>query len=476
MRAGWISLPAVLFRSLAMSVHIPAPPTALTQLARYACSIVLPDVPAGVRRQAALCVLDTMGCVLAGTQTQEAALALACEPDTSGGSLATVLGTPHRRVLLSAVRVNAYLGDVLELNDLIGGHASIGNVSAALALAETTGATGADLLEAVVRGVEVTARVYGAVYPRLRRFVDVGMVPVGMASSLGAAAAAARLLDLDAGQTQQALAIAGALAGWCPAEVIFGDGGTVKPMLFGAQTGSTGVQAALYARQGMTGPPKLLDSPVGYFGTVSSEVLWEIEQPPQRWALSQPRRKLHACCGYLHATVDALGQLRSEQGSGALEGVVYIAVPPYVADVVGKTADPISPNDARFHLPYCAALVMIGEDVIRPAHSIDFVTWLSRADVRAAMARVRVTPDPGLAHYEQCRIHAGASDNAIVRPFSSPRGSPARPLSDDEVVDKFRALASPVIGGSQAQQLVGAVNDLPELPDCSQLLVASVPL
>src|SRR5690606_20747585 len=199
--------------------------SALEHLALQAGGMSASTVPETVKRQARLCILDTVGCTLAGTRTEEAQMILTCEPG-AGNEAASILGTAHRRALREAIRINGYLGDVLELNDLIGGHASIGNVCAALALGESQGSSGSRVLEAVVRGIEVTTRVYDAVYPTLRRYTEMALVPVGIPSAIGAAAAAAHILGLSREQTLHAMAIGGSLAGWCPAEVIFGNGGT----------------------------------------------------------------------------------------------------------------------------------------------------------------------------------------------------------------------------------------------------------
>lgn len=430
---------------------------ALATLARQAGTMTAASIPAAVKRQACLCILDTIGCMLAGAHTEEAALMLACEQVLAGAeggrAQATVAGHPGRLTLLAALRTNSYLGDVLELNDLIGGHASIGNVSAALAVAEAEGASGEQLLEAVVRGIEVTTLVYNAVYPTLKRYTESALVPVGIPSSIGVSAAAAHLLCLNEAQTLHALAIAGGLAGWCPAEVIFGQGGSMKPLLFGSQPGATGVTAALYARQGMTGPHALLDSPLGYFST---SALGARFQGHGTWALSQPRRKLHACCGYLHSAVDAVGRLRSRLGAAALaQGHIEVSVAPYVADVVSKPRQPLSPNDARFHLQYCLALVVCGADVILPGHSIDLAAHLVHPEVQAAMQRIRVVQDTAITHYHHCEVvHENASGVRTALSVTAPRGSPQEPLDDDEVVDKFMSLAVPVIGEPAARMFV----------------------
>lgn len=444
--------------------------SALQSLAQQAIGMSWEHIPPSARNQARLCILDTLGCVLAGTRTEESSLILACEPAHRSEAV-TVFGTSHKRGLREALRINAYLGDVLELNDLIGGHASIGTVTAAMGLGEAVNASGVQVLEAVVRGVEITSRVYEAIYTTMRRYTEMGLVPVGIPSTIGAAAAAAHLLRLDDQQTLNALAIAGSLAGWCPAEVIFGQGGTVKPMLFGAQPADTGVTAAYYARAGMTGPIDLLDSKIGYFATTSTnghfvEVSWK-----DRWALGQPRRKLHACCGYLHSPVDALGLLRQKIPADTLQrGHISVRVSPYVADVVSKERMPNSPNDARFHLQYCLALVACGTDVILPEHSIALDQYLQRSDVREAMQRISVIQDARLSHYHHCSVEfVGNDGNTCVQKLSAPRGSPQEPMTDDQVISKFRMLAQPVLDTVRTERVIVDVMAIEKLTDVSVL-------
>lgn len=444
----------------------PGSASVLQQLAQHAQRLTREHIPPQVLQQARLCVLDTLGCMLAGTRTAEADLVLRCEPGEGAAEGLAVFGTAQRRPWAAALRINAYLGDVLELNDLIGGHASIGNVTAALGAAEAGQATLGGLLEAVVRGIEITTRLYNAVYPSLKRFTEVGLVPVGLPSAVGAAAAVAHLQGLDEQRSAHAMAIGAAMAGWCPAEVIFGDGGSMKPLLFGAQPAVAGFSAARYAAEGMTGPLRVLDSPLGYFNTVSRAPRADTGPWTHDWALLRPRRKLHACCGYLHSAVDAVAQLREalrETGPWP-EGVrVEVSIPPYTADTVVKHRDPLSPNDARFHLQYNVALALCGADVIAPEHSIGLARQLARPAVRQAMAAVTVKPDPALSHYEQCRLLARDAEGATLAQIGvdTPRGSPARPLSPHEVVAKFQRLAEPVLGAAATARAIGTLLDGP---------------
>ena len=394
--------------------------------------------------------------------TEEAATLLAAKPPSAAGE-ATVVGTARRRGVDAAVWANGYFGDVLELNDLIGGHASIGVVTAALALAEARGASGAALLEAVIRGIEVTARVYDAVYPSLKRFTEMGMVPVGIPSSIGAAAAAARLLELDErdrgrdGDRRRARRLV-------PGRGDLRRRRHRQAAAVRGAAGAAGVTAARYAQAGMTGPLYILESPVGYFSTVATAARLDISPWTDRWALASPRRKLHACCGYLHATLDAAAKLRERIGMSWEGGMLEVAIPAYTAEVVNKARLPVSATDARFHLQFCLALVMTGVDVVEPAHSIDFASWLALPEVREAMRRIRVVIDPALTHYHQCRVTCRNSAGHVVdaQALDAPRGSPADPLSEDEVVAKFLRLAGPVLPPGRAERFASRLDDLPE--------------
>src|SRR5690606_6052815 len=122
-------------------------------------------------------------------------------------------------------------------------------------------------------------------------YPDCGIVAVSIQSSIGAAAAAGLLCKREPGQLQQALAIAGTLSSWGPAEVIFGNGGTIKPVLFGACPADAAVRAVAYARQGLTGPPHLLDSRIGLFATIAHAYDDDVLRDQSHWHLLAPQRK-----------------------------------------------------------------------------------------------------------------------------------------------------------------------------------------
>lgn len=421
-----------------------AGPAMISALGRFAHRLDLEAVPAPVRTQAKLCILDTIGCIVSGSGEEDAMLVLQVERETSTRGESSVLCSEVKLSAEAATRVNAFMGDIFELNDFIGGHASIGNVTAAVALAEAVGASGRELLEAVIAGIEVTARVYSGFYAKMKPYTEVGMVPIGIPASFGVAAAAARLFKLDERCTAHALAIAGALAGWNPAEVFFGEGGSIKPMVLGAQPGSTGIQAARYARRGLTGPLAILESDVGYFATVSRGVDRGAVLDEARWYLLEPRRKLHSCCAYIHSMVESMASLRRTGAAIGKAAEIRIAVPAYLVPAVSKAEAPRTATETRFNARYCAALAAVEADTIRVEHSRDFRTYLARAEVADVMARIRIVSDPSLTHFFQSSVTLLDVDGTPLgrAECRAPKGAPENPMSDGEVRDKFRDLAA----------------------------------
>jgi 2-methylcitrate dehydratase PrpD len=444
----------------AAAVH----PELVSALASYAHGIRLASVPAEVRKQAKLCILDTIGATVAGSRVDDWKPLMLAESADHAKPEATVIGAGKKLSTEAAARVNAYMGDIFELNDLIGGHGSIGNVCALIALAETLGSSGAELVESVIVGLEVTARVYFGYYPAMKPFTEVGMNPVTFPSSLGVAAGAARLLKLSQQQLAHAIGIGGTLAGWCPAEVVFGEGGTVKPMLFGACPATAGLAGAKYSKAGMQGPARLLEGPRGYFVTAARKMFPEAVLDRETWHVGAPRRKLHACCGYIHSPIDVVAAMRREgvrldQADEIRIGVTTLTIP-----AVSKSGLPVSAADARFHLEYCVALAAAGEDVILPEHSIDFAAQMRRADVQALMKKIRVVDDAQQKHYHHCAVtlFKGDGEQIMRREGRAPKGSPQNPMSDADMYAKFSRLVEFKISRGSIDDYLARVNTLDE--------------
>jgi len=415
----------------------------IPSLGKFVSELDLETIPDSVTKQAKLCIVDTIGCILAGSVTPEAKQVRDVEEAVRSGDDATVLGSSTTLTTGGAARVNGYMGDIFELNDLIGGHASIGNVTAALAVGESVDATGTEILKAVISGIEVTARVYSGYYPHKKPYTEAGMIGVGIPSTFGTTAVASVLYGLSKEQTTDAMAIGGALAGWCPAEAVFGDGGSMKPMLYGGWPASVGILAARYAQAGVTGPHELLESEIGFYITVSEEFDVDAVTDPGLWYLDSPRRKLHACCGYIHASIDAVNAVRDEI-DGRRENIerITIEMPEYTTPAVSKDGPPSTPNEARFHAEYCVALAITGNEIILPDHSQQFKKYFAQDEIRRLIESVNIDGVSDIEHYGESRVGIQFSDGAVVQSeCSAPRGSPDNSLDESQIFQKFQKLA-----------------------------------
>lgn len=435
--------------------------TMLDWLATYIQQVDLETAPDVVTEQAALCVLDTVGCIIAGARTTEAKALVAAETSQHG----QMQEWPQE----VTARAFGFLGDVLELNDLIGGHSSIGVVPAVLAGAYHQELSGAKVLRAVTAGTEVTARLYQSSIGKFKPYSDGGTVIVSYFNAIGAAAALALIRSLDKHHAAHAMAIAATINTWCPAEVIFGQGGTIKPILFGANPAASAIQAVNYAQHGLTGPQGLIESPIGLMTSLASGFDPEQLCDAQRWFISTPQRKLHASCGYTHSSIDAVGSLDlSDAELGNIDSI-DVAVPEFFQEAVGKVGAPESSNDARFHLGFVVALAIQGQYPILPEHTLDFENHLKQGRTLDLARKVRIVPNDAVAAgvskpYNVAQVTVRFSDGTErVSTCLNPKGSAENPMSNDEVVQKFTRLVTPSIGGEAAERLAGDILAMQEM-------------
>ncbi|WP_321948009.1 MmgE/PrpD family protein [Paraburkholderia sp. J10-1] len=418
-------------------------------LAEFAGHISFGNFPEAVLTEAKYCLLDTIGCMIAGASLAESVDFARAEAAMSEKVEARIVGRQLRLSAMAAARVNGYSGDVLELNDLIGGHASIGAVAAVLALAEVERLDGMSLLRALIAGIEVTARINMAYRESHggrdnKAFTDVGVSSEGIPSTIGVGALTSVALGLKDTQIANALAIAGTLAGWCPVEVLFGPSSTIKPIMFGGWPASVGMLAGRYASHGLTGPRDLLESPVGLYATLAKGFDADILKGSLGWQLEKPRRKWHACCGFTHAGIDGAIKLRRAHGGSIFDNArIEIFVVPPVAELMGSAKAPTTETEARFSGKYCVALGARGADRIVPDHSSSLGVYMTDPAIRDLVERIEYRPMESLPHFSHSRVRVsgpeGERASVLVTGY---KGSQSNPLTHAEVEAKFRDLTA----------------------------------
>lgn len=328
-------------------------PALLGRLAERICGFGSEAVSAKALAVAKAGILDTVGVTLAGLDEGCTRILL----DTPGVATAPgdclILGTARRTSALDAALVNGTASHALDYDDFcdaFGGHQSVPLVPALFALAEERRLSGAALLTAYVVGVETEIRLARAVHPV---HYDKGWHPTSTLGVFGAAAAAARLLELDPERTALALAIAASLAAGLKANF-----GTMTKPLHVGHCGRSGVLAVLLAERGFDANPGAMEHHQGFFNVFNGAGQFDAERLLAGWGgaleLEEPTMgiKQFPCCGSTHAAIAMMLRLVREEGITA-------------ADVAGievlmhgrrlrhtDTPLPESPLQAKFSVQY----------------------------------------------------------------------------------------------------------------------------
>src|SRR5215475_5886375 len=322
-------------------------------LARKSAALEYEDLPPEARVIARQCVLDYFGVALAGAGDELVRVVLDELTEAGGAPQASVVGHDRHLPALSAALVNGTAGHALDYDDVnlaMPGHPGAAILPALLALGEATHASGADLMAAFCAGYETQCRIGLLVAPS---HYDDGFHATGTIGAVGAAAACAHLMKLDAEQTAHALGIAGTQAAGLRS--LFGT--MCKPFHAG-KAASNGGLAARLAKRGFVARPDVLECEQGFARTHGADFDPEraMAPPPLGLHLRANLFKYHAACYLTHAAIEAARNLKAEHAI-APEQVrsVRIRLDRGCAGVC-NIADPRTGLEAKFSLRFTMAL------------------------------------------------------------------------------------------------------------------------
>jgi 2-methylcitrate dehydratase PrpD len=446
----------------------------LAALARFVAGTAAGAIPAPVRDHAALIVADTIGVVLGGSREPEAAR-LRAGADRSAGP-ATVIGKGFGRAEpWWAAVANGLAGTMLELdegNRFARGHPGIHVLPAALAEAERLGRSGDALLAAFVLGYDVAARLGGAA--PVRR----GMHMHGVHGAVGAAAAVARLRELDVDATARTLGVAAGLTLGTSWRTALG-GATVRNAYAGV-AGANGWLAADLAAAGITPLPDMLSESFGRISGTGLDAGAALEELGARFEVTRNYFKRYACCRYNHPAVEALEELLAAAPISP-DRVAAIRVATSALGATMSDRDPVGSLGAKFSIPYSLAVRLVlgdcGAEAFRePA--------LSDPRVRALARLVEVAEDPALTALvpdkRPARVEVRLTDGRVhARQVDTPAGEFDRPYPEALLREKFVALASDDLGAAGAAaawESARHVGELKSVRDLTEGLRALAPI
>ncbi len=452
---------------------------ATEKIARFLVDTIYEDIPRDAVEKAKRTALDCLGAALAGIVEPVSQAVTGYVTKLGGPAHASVFGAGVKVSVPDAALANGSIAHALDYDDCGAkvGHPSVLVLPAVLSVGEHLRASGNDILAAYILGLEVEGKIalhadFKIMQNRLNHQSWYG--------SIGAAAACAKLLRLDVAKTRMALGIGANFACGLSAN----HGSMTAPMGAGNAC-RNGVIAALLAQEGITANPDIIEAKNGFYDTLVGAGHYDAERMAE--SLGKPfytqspgiGLKKYPSCYHTHRALDGVFQLLREHRLSDKEIAEIDVGTSERALRVLAFSEPATPYQAKYSMPHCIAAAIVDHRV-----TLDTFTARKLEDRGIVAARKKVHlsfPDipiwPGLADVGPdtkfvgnpvtIRTTDGPSYSARV---DIPRGDPALPLTDDELLAKYRDCARSQLRSEEIERSVGLVLGLEKLADIGTLM------
>ncbi len=430
-------------------------------LAEQARALRLSDIPETVRSWARQCVLDYVGCGIAGASDELTVILLAEMQENGGKEAASLLVHAGRLPVGPAAIVNGAAAHALDFDDVnlaMPGHPSVAILPALLALAEERGSSGADVLTAFVAGYELQCRIGRTISPG--HYDVLGFHSTATVGSFGAAAACAHLMGLDADRFAAALGIAATQAAGLKSMF-----GTMCKPLHAGKAAYHGVLAAKLAARGFTSRTDAIECAQGFARTHSPDFNPDraFDTPPSGWWIANNLFKYHASCYMTHAAIEAARKLREQHGFSPDQVEKIDVRLEESCDRICNIASPVTGLEAKFSLRLTTAMGLAGVDTSRLSTYSEAVA----ADPVLIGLRDKVSLSFQLgipSTFTEIALSLRDGSKLIAQHDS---GVPATDVEQQgkRLETKFAAIVDPVLGTDKAARLIADIGRLDSLAD-----------
>ena len=450
-----------------------SPPLALI-LAERALSVKTQSLSPEIIASAKIAMSDTIGVTLLGASSDTAEIARQAAAITEQEGTATILGTTLRANQLDAAFANAVAGHAFDYDDfteLFGGHPSVPILPGLLAVGETTSATGIELIRAYIIGVELETRLALGVH---FQHYEKGWHPTSTLGVFGAATGCAYLLNLDATQTAQAIAIAASNASGIKANF----GTMTKPLHIG-QCARSGVLAAQLAAKGFTANPHALEAPQGFLDVYNGPGNYSIERILDKWfdpplVLSPGiNLKQFPCCGSTHPAIFAAIRLRERQrlDPKLIRRIEILTHPRRLPHT--NQPHPQTSLESKFSIQYCVARALVDGQVTLA--DFENAAW-EQANITRLLSITQVGEHSDMVKLEsgtfgaQVNITLENQEQISERIDHGGGRGPDNPMTDTERRNKFVDCASRTLPNAQVSRLFDTLEQLERVHSISKLV------
>jgi 2-methylcitrate dehydratase PrpD len=444
-------------------------------IVRFASGLRHADLSDEVRYYARRHLLDTLGVMIAGAPGDVATNAERMLATVrSGAGNIPVPGRAKRHDLLDAAFLGGTAAHGIELDDgyrVGSAHCGCTVVPAALSVGYQRGASGAQIIEAVVAGYEVAICLARACAPDLRQR---GFHPTSVVGPLGTAVAVARLRGLTEQQIADALGIAASASAGLFA---FVNGGADIKRLHAGHASREGIQAALLAELGVQGPPNVVEARDGFmqaFAFGRSDKARPVTLPPAApFGITDCYIKPYACCRHIQPAVEALYGLLNDENIAA-DDIKHVDVETYriAAEHAHTGWDDYA--SAQLSFPYLMGVAARFRGI--KVHHFNEETRRDPAFAEFAKHLTISAPpeiDGLYPKLRPARVTVTTPKGKFVRQADEALGSRIVPLDDAGLEAKFIELVEPVLTTARARELAKQLWDIEALTDIRPLVEAT---
>ncbi len=421
------------------------------QLAAFVAELSFDDLTEEAVESSRKALVDMLASAYAGIPTDPGKRMLEYVAGHEGTE-STVIGSGKRSRAQSAALANGTLAHALDVDDghrSAAGHPGSAIIPAALAVAEKQGATGEELITAIVVGYEGMVTTAKAVQTSHR---ERGFHGTATCGCIGAAAAVSSLLGLDTTQTAHALGLGGTQAGGL---FEFLEKGSMSKRFHPGRAALAGILAGELASIGFDGPDTIIEGKDGFARAFADEYdLSHFKTLGDPYAVTENYLKPFPCCRHIHGPIEAAQAIRSEGVNP--ENIASVRVETYGAAAHHDKTDVQNLLDTQMSIPYGVAIAFItGEatlDQFDPSNA-------KRPEIQELVEKVSVVQTEDMESiYPETRparlVVTLGTDETYEEMVKYPLGAAENPLSREQLEKKFYDITEASLSRDQQETVV----------------------
>jgi 2-methylcitrate dehydratase PrpD len=441
-------------------------------LARFVANFKLGDAPAPIQQRMHDLLVDQIGVEIGCSHLPWAQQVRETYRKIGGAPEATVLGYGDKLPLTSVAFINGTFGHSFEYDDanpLVHGHPGCELVPSLLAVAERDRRSGLEFFTTLTAGYEIRGRIGWAVSPDMLEHG--GPQYSTTCGPFGVAAGVARLLGLPAEGIRDAMGIAGTFSGGL---MQYDHGGGSAKRIFGAVAAINGMQSALLAQAGITGPEEIIEGKRGLLRIFPKEYRPDrlTVDLGKKWMIDHILFKPYCCCAVIHPAIDACRMIVEQRdlSSNAIESItVDYPKGSYDHSAITNPQDLLS---MQFSTSYSLALTVIKRRNTPREYTMDALRdpkmkeLAAKVSLREDAEMDRIFNDGHMPARVKIKTKSGDNFEQLVQ---DAKGSPGVPYLSKDVDEKFRSLTVDVLGKDRAEHLLDMLRNVEKLRDMTEL-------